>query len=504
MMRNFSYSFAAALVLLAIGAPGAWAQQQTQQPQPKPPQQPQNQADQPIPAYRSPLASGAANAPAEDNGAGAQELAPDTRPLVGALGVSLGAPKTSRSYWAPFLDLSASAYSNPINSGNSTGWTTWSSLSGGIDLHKISSNSNLVLSLLSGGSFSTDGSGGNVNVQELGIAESLTFRRSSISLIDQVGYLPQAGFGYNGLGTLPVAAGGNLGLQSGFTPNQSILTASGQRISNTSLAEFDTFLTPRSSIVLVGSYGLLHYFDNNLQDTHETTAQAGFNHQMNRKDTVALLYRFDAFRYSHIAQSINDHSVQVSYARRITGRLAFQFSAGPDFAFSQTPIKGSTASRGTGGSVATTGKTTQFFWDLNTAFDYRLRSAALALAYWHGVTGGSGVLAGSVTDNVSGSASRQLTRRVNGTLTIGYSRNTGIAITPTSKLTPFDQTYNYWFSGVSATRTFSRSMNLSLGYQAQYQISNFSFCVNPMCGTSYLTHQIYVDLGWHPRSFISK
>jgi len=503
-MRTFSYSFSVALALLAMGAPGARAQQQTQQPQPKP-SQPQNQADQPIPAYRSPLASGAGSAPVEDTSTGAQELAPDTRPLAGALGLSLGAPKTARSYWTPFLDVSGTAYSNPpVNSGGSSGWTTWASLSGGIDLHKISSNSDLMLSALSGGSFSTDGSGGNVNVQQLGLAERLTFRRSSISVIDQVGYLPQAGFGYNGLGTVAGTTSGNLGLQTNFTPNQSILTASGQRISNTAIAEFDRFLTPRSSVVLLGSYGLLHYFDNNLADTHETSAQAGYNHVLNRKDTVALFYRFDAFRYSHIPQSINDHSVQVSYARRITGRLAFQVSAGPDFAFSQTPIKGGTATRGTVGSVASTGKTTQFLWDLNTTFDYRLRSAALGLTYSHGVTGGSGVLAGSVADNVSGSATRRLTRLLDATGTIGYSRNTGVAITAKSTLTPVSQTYDYWFGGASLTRTFGRSVNLSLGYQAQYQISNFSFCVTPVCGTSYLTHQIYLDLGWRPRSFTSK
>ena len=161
-MRTFSYSFSVALALIAMVAPGARAQQQTQQPQPKPPQQPQNQADQPIPAYRSPLASGAGNASVDDTSGGAQELAPDTRSLAGALGLSLGAPKTAHSYWSPFLDVSGSAYSNPplnAGGGGSSGWSTFTSLSGGIDLHKISSNSDLMLSALSGGSFSTDGSG---------------------------------------------------------------------------------------------------------------------------------------------------------------------------------------------------------------------------------------------------------------------------------------------------------------------------------------------------------
>jgi len=338
-MRKLRYSFSVALVLLAAGVPELRAQGQAQ-PQQSP--APKNQADQPIPAYRSPLASPDIG-PAQDTSVDAQQLAPDTRPLAGALGLSLGAPKTGRSFWTPYFDASATAYSNPVISGSGTGWTTWISVSGGIDLRKVSSNSDLTLTYLSGGSFASDGTG-SVNVQQFGLAERLTFRRTVLTLMDQLGYLPQSSLGFNGLGTSTLATGGNLGLQGGFTPNQSILTASGQRISNTSIAEIDRYLTPRTVLTVVGSYGLLHYFENNLSDTHETTVQAGISHLLNRKDTIALLYRFDAFRYNHLAQSINDHSVQVSYARRVTGRVALQLSAGPDFAFSQTPISTSAAS----------------------------------------------------------------------------------------------------------------------------------------------------------------
>jgi hypothetical protein len=505
-MRTLGHSFSLALLVVALSAPELKAQGQTQQPSTQQPQQPQNQAAQPIPAYRSPLAKAADNSAAQDTGAADnQQMVPDTSPPAGALGLSLGAPKTARSYWRPFVDLSASAFSNSGNGGSSTGWTTWTSVSGGLDLHKISGNSSLTMALLSGGSFSNSGSGtaisSTVSEQVLGLTERISFHRTAISLMDQVGYLPQASFGYNGLGTPGSDVGGNLGLQAGLTPNQSILTTAGQRISNTSLVEIDTNLTPRKVLTLVGSYGLLHYFGSSLSDNNETVAQVGYNYQLNRKDTIAVLYRFDAFRFSHVAQSINDHSVQLSYARRIAGRLSFQLSAGPDFAFSQTPISPQSAPIIV---IGKGGNTTQFFWDVNAGLIYQLRRTALNLGYMHGVTGGSGVLAGAVTDGVSGSASRQLSQRVNAGWTIGYSRNTGLAVTSATTLATANQTYDYWYSGVNFTRNFGRSMNLTLGYQVQYQNSNTSFCVSSQtCKTTYLNHQIFLDLGWHPRSFNS-
>jgi hypothetical protein len=503
-MRKLGHSFSLALLVLALGPPGLMAQGQTQPAPSQQQQAPQNQAAQPIPAYRSPLAKAADNSAVQDTAADDQQIVPDTSPPAGALGLSLGAPKTGRSYWRPYVDVSASAYSNSGNGGSSTGWTTWTSVSGGLDLHKISGNSNLTLSLLSGGSFSNNGSGtaisGGVSEQVLGLNERISFHRFAISLMDQVGYLPQASFGYNGLGTTGSDVGGNLGLQAGLTPNQSILTAAGQRISNTSLMEIDTFLTPRKVLTLMGSYGLLHYFGNNLLDTNEAVAQVGYNYQLNRKDTIAILYRFDAFRFAHVAQSINDHSIQLSYARRIAGRLSFQLSAGPDFAFSQTPISPQVSPIVVIGSP---GNTTQFLWGVNAGLMYQLRRTSLDLGYTHGVTGGSGVLAGAISDGVTGSAGRQLTQRLNAGWTIGYSRNTGLAVASTSKTPTTNQTYDYWFSGVNFTRVLGRSMNLSLGYQVQYQNSNSSFCVAVACSTSYLNHQIFLDLGWHPRSFNS-
>ena len=496
-MRTLSYFALTVLATLAVSVPGVWAQGQDQQPAQGTSQQTQGQSAQPIQAYHSPLAGAGDNGEAEDASGGAETLVPDNRSLAGSEYLSLGAPKTGYHFWSPYFELSSTLDSNPVTSTGGAGWSTWATIYGGLNLHRTSGNSDVALSYLGGEAFSTGSGIGDSTIQQLGISDRITFRRSAVMFTDQLAYLPEASFGYAGVGGPDLEFGGNVGLQSGFTPNQSILTGLGDRVSNAFVTEFDTFLTPRSTLTFVGSYGLLDYFGSDLNNNREAIFQGGYNYLLTRKDTIAFLYRFDALRYDHIAQSINSHAVEVSYARRLTGRLALQLAGGPDVAFSETPITGTSTSPVGIGTAS--GKTRQFFWNLNSSVNYALRRMALQLSYNHGVTGGSGVLAGAITDNVTGSLSRQLTRTTRGAWNIGYSRNTGDNISIISPSTFSGQTYDYWFTGLNVSRTLARGADLNVGYQVNYQNSNSSFCVTATCGNTYLQNQISLTLGWHRR-----
>lgn len=103
---------------------------------------------------------------------------------------------------------------------------------------------------------------------------------------------------------------------------------------------------------------------------------------------------------------------------------------------------------------------------------------------------------GSISDTVRGSLTHQLTRTFGATITTGYARNGALAIPGFSIV---DQSYSYWFGGVSLSHPWGRTMNLSLSYQAQYQDSNFGFCAGPTCGTSLIIHLISVGLNWQGR-----
>ena len=485
-------------VCVAPGTIAARPQDQGQAPSPAPSAGAGGgtQPTQPVPAIRSPLASLSDN---EEDADQQIPATPDDHALAGAQYLTLGGPAYRHSYWQPEFDLSAAAFSSP-ELGGSGGWSTYTSLAGALNLTQISGNSTLTLSYDGGVSFSNDG-GSTVNNDELAVTEALRYRRWRLDLIDQLSYLPQASFGYTTLGvTVPTTTGNTSGVQNGYLPDQSILTAAGQRISNASIFEVDYLLSPRATLTFVGSASTLNYFDNDLNNTVQGSGQVGYNYLLSRRDTIAVTYSFSAFRYENINQSINSHAVQLAYSRRQTGKLAFQISAGPEFTLSTIPLTSSSAS-----TVATPTNTIQFEWTASLGLTYQLRQrTSLQATYSHGVTGGSGVLAGAVSDSAAGSLSHQLTKATTLGFSGGYSRNSGLALTPglietETETGASNQTYDYWYGGVGLTRRIGRSINLLLGYQLQYQNSNASFCVTTPCGSSYTTHDIYLDLQFRPK-----
>ena len=485
-MKTLKYISIGGIWLVLLSCAPARAQQQADTPQD---QQQGQQPSQPIPAIRSPLASSADND--QNEAPNPQLMQPDTRSLTGVQDLSLGSMALEHSYWQPRLALSETVDSNPVSSSAGNGsWGTWTSLLGGVDIHRISGISELMVSYTGGGMFSTGNSeASNGVVQELSFKDKYSFRRSTLTVFDQLSYLPESSFGFAGTagaGLPGVGTGGNIG--SGFTPGQSILTPEGQNLSNAFDVELDTKLTSRSSLTFVGGYSLLRYFDDNLLNYGDATFQAGYNYQLTRKDTVAVSYNFSAYRYSDVDQSLNLNTIQGSYARRVTGRLAFQIAAGPQFASSRIPITSSTSSPSSG-----TTSSSQLYWTLNAALQYQLRRAQISASYNHGVTGGSGVLAGAETDIAQGSFNQQVSRTFNVGFSAGYSRNRGIAESAGSEA----QTYSYWFTGVNVTHPFSRSLDMFVNYQFQYQDSSTNGCVGSACSTNIVRNQIMFGLNVH-------
>ncbi len=489
MRKSITSNFSA--VWLLLGLLGLWSvvspAAKAQQSDGTDTQNQQNQSAEPIPAYHSPLSSDSA-----DQGDDSQTIAPDTRPLSGAQYISMSEVSNQRSYWQPRVDVSGTGDSNPTESATGPSWGTWTSFLAGVDVHHTSGASNLLLTYTGGGMYSNQSNVPSGTVQELGFTDSLSFRRSTLSFLDQMSYLPQASLGFGGVGGLPLLGTGSTSLGPGFTTGQSILTGQGQNLANSSVVQLDTFLTPRSSITMAGGYSLLHFYGNNLVDSGDVIFQGGYNYQVTRHDTVALFYAFSDFRYSSLSQSIYTHSIEGSYGRRVTGRLSFQVAAGPEIAtFSQ----GTGGSGGTGsGSGASNSSTPRVYWTLNSGLNYQFQRIGTSLTYWHGVSAGSGVEAGSVSDTVTGSLTRKMSRTFSSGLSAGYARNSALPVSGSS-LTAGN--YDYWFAGASFARPFTETMALTLSYQMQYQASSATFCIGTSCGTSVVRQLISIGLSWH-------
>ena len=150
------------------------------------------------------------------------------------------------------------------------------------------------------------------------------------------------------------------------------MTAREQNVNNTFLTQLDVRLSGRSSLTFVGGYSLLHYFNSGNLSYGDLLFRGGYNYQMTRNDTIALIYQFSGIRYSNFDQSINLNTMHVSYGRRVTGRLAFQVAAGPEIAHFQTPITSSVGGAGSGSP--TTSSTTQLYWSLESSLQYALQS----------------------------------------------------------------------------------------------------------------------------------
>jgi len=394
------------------------------------------------------------------------ELTPDTRPLTGIQTPSLGSPELRHSYWVPGFQYGNFVRSSSLNQPTSSGWNTTSFVTGNLSLLEAWSRSQLSI---------------NYSYHQLGLVQAFNWRRWQLSFIDQFAYLPQSQFGFGAASGLAVPGiGGPLGpslpaLQPNYQPNQTIFTSIGPRYSNSVATEIAYAVSPRASVTVSGSYGLLRFVETGNIDTNDTILGTGYNYALSRNDTIGVLYRFSGYRYVGNPQAINDHVAQLAFGRKVTGRMALQLFAGPEVTTFRVPFGGATHKiSGSGGA------------DLTYAFS-RNRST-LSLSYNHGVGGGSGQFTGSRMDQLQGGITDQLSRVWQGHLNL----------IPTQ----VSQTYDSWFTGGGLSRPLGRTASFTLGYTAYLQNTSLPVCAAGTCNTNYLQHQISLSFQWHTRPLV--
>ena len=422
---------------------------------------------------------------------GSQDV-PDIRPPAGAQDLSLGS-QISHSFLLPSFGVVTQAQRNPnpFGQANVPAWASTTYLSGRVGVNKISGRSDLLLDYLASGGFSSYASEGTSVIQSLDISETLHWGRWSQMFGDQFSYLPASSFGFGGLGGLnnfgvPLGSVGSTpGFRQDILPNQSIMTNGAERISNTAIAQTTYALGYRSSLSFVASYSQLHFLDGGLQNSNVISFRGGYNYLLSPKNSMSVSYGFSRLQLSNSPQGMDDHSVQASFARRITGHLALQVGAGPDIQIFRAPLAG---------------PATVVTWAASGALvgAYQFRHMEAGLNYSHFLTGGSGVLPGAQTDMVSGQLSRALGRWSTG-VSVGYSRNRALqqTILDANRISP-----QGWFAGVQATRHFARYGSLFFSYNASKQSSLGAICSVSACRTTGLTQTISVGYNWGLRPIV--
>jgi Bacterial protein of unknown function (Gcw_chp) len=166
--------------------------------------------------------------------------------------------------------------------------------------------------------------------------------------------------------------------------------------------------------------------------------------------------------------------------------LALSLYGGPQFTSLRVP-------------VSTASSTTNVY--ASAFLNYGFSNGGISGRYMHGVSGGSGVLTGSILDEVGFSIYRRLTRQWSANAHVGYAHNRNIV---NSTNTISNPSYNDWYVGAGVSRPFGRTLIMSIAYSATFDSNNADCTVGtPGCGPTGTTSGQYISLSfrWHPRPF---
>jgi hypothetical protein len=424
----------------------------------------------------------------DDNGT---TIRPDSRPLTGFQNPTTGAPELRHSFWQTGISYYNSIQSNGLSQGGGDSWNSNNYVQGNLTLLEAWNRGQLGINYTGGGYFSSDSSIGSGQNHQLGAIQEIDWERLQLTFLDQFSYLPSAAFGFGAGSNLsfPGVSGapGSItpGFGGGFTPSQSIYSSSGPQYSNSFGSQATYQLTRRSSVTFGGVYSILRFTNPGNVESNDAILNAGYNYGITRKDSIGIVYRFTSLHFLEQPQAIGVHSPQLSYGRKITGKLALQLSGGAEITTFRIPTNGATEHLGGSASASMT---------------YTLKRGGIGLSYNHGVTGGSGVFVGASTDQFTLQGNRQLTRQWHGNAQFGYARNRNIV---SNSAGSDSAAYDTYYASAGVDRALGRSMSFFGAYTAYFQNTSASAtCVIGTCSSNYTSHQITLGLSWHTRPFV--
>jgi hypothetical protein len=247
------------------------------------------------------------------------------------------------------------------------------------------------------------------------------------------------------------------------------------------LGEVDYTLSRRSTLSFTGSYGILHFLTSGYINTQNEDGRVGYSHQLDRKNTLGLVYDYDYISFSGGEGNVATNTLQAAYGRLLAGRTALSISAGPQFITS---------------NAFGFSSPNEFSWSLNANISHQMRHTTVSAAYSRGVTNGSGVLLGAETQTVTGSVSTLAFHAWTPTLTGGYASNSSLS-TDAAAAGVFQ--YSDWFVGVNFGRLWDRIIRTNFSYEFQQQFQNAASCPVLNCGPATFSQVFTVTVDWHLR-----
>jgi len=486
---------AVVLLVWVMSTPGVRAQDSSQQPQGA-----ENTAQAPavlqgsgVPQSSSPPPPGLQNPIGEAPQMESEQegTATDTRPLAGAQAILPTLPGSERSYIIPSFSFWQGGDSNPQLVYGHSGLTAAAVPVGSLDLHAAGRQNNFDLDY-SGGAFLFETNWANsAFFNNFQISDAYTAKRWNFFISDRGSYLPQSALGFGGIGFAGVfnnaqsmGLGGGSSLNSFYTPGQSLLTGYAGTLSNSAIAQFQYFLTPRTSASAVGAFGYQEYTQNGLTSSNDRFATFSLDHQLTPTETVSFAYSLMQIRYSGGSVALSDNLFRVGYAYRVTHRFTLNVLGGPELTYQA--ISG------------VFGVRTRVSFSGQADLGYVTQRGGLNLFFLHYLTPGSGVFQGAETTTATLSGSRELSRTWTGSASVGWSGNSALSTYSVNPNFAEVGRLNYEYLNLRLSHQLGRSMRVFGIYSLQHQSSGA-----PISGSGqHLNNQIFgAGFEWHPRPF---
>jgi hypothetical protein len=404
-------------------------------------------------------------------------ITPDRTPLNTPQELTLGGGwEMGRSYFQPSVRVNQIVSSSSDSSSSRTVPITM--LSGTAMLTQNWSRSHLMLNYGAGGTLFPTEWDATSSFQQFGASLGFGLGRWGVSITDQGNYLPESAFGYYGLGLSGYGYGSTSGLGVGYQPNQSILTTSAARLSNTAATTMSYQVSPRSSIHFSGSFAILRFQSGGLTNTTDGTYSVGYDRSFG-VNTLGISYLGSLYYYGGSDRSIQSNGASLAYGRRVTGRLALQIAGGPQVRLLDDPAVGSDS---------------QVTWNIRGGLVYQLGRLNISTSLSRDTGAGAGVFGGVETFIWETAVSRSLGRVWAGSANFGIARNTALAVEKSP-----ERIVNSQYVGLQLSRPFNRETSVYFSYYFQHQTSNTLLCVG--CGESFNRHVGAVGFEWHSKPF---
>ena len=418
--------------------------------------------------------------PAANNGAqgsipqtdlGPNSVPVETSPIFGLDQSSIEpAQPPSRSCLLAGIHVSEGAETNPSwLPGFSSQAASVTNLLGSVSVLKSRRSSETAIDYMGGDTLYSEYSAQrphNQQFEKLNADERIFWPKGQLAFRDSF-YTGDGDFGsssFGGVGAYNSAGVGagipaNTGVSDFFGASQFGEVSQEAYVTNASVVDVTQALTPRSSAYFAGDYSFTDYIGNNqnLFNSRQVSAQAGYDHQLSRPAEVEAVYGYQVFKFpqSGVGKLVAN-SLQLAYQRRVSGHMDLLLGAGPEFINLSGGISG---------------KTLQITATIQASLRYRWQKSSLSLSYNRLVSAGSGFFAGGISQIALLSFSRNISRSWRTILDGGYTKVSGIGLSAAG--TPATS-YEYGYVGAAIQRQLGRSLTVFASYQ--FNNENFGGC----------------------------